>query len=146
VTKSRGRKVKQAEARGLYHQAWKGQHAWVEIFVDNTLNFYEKRPWKWLLLFGYFREGELGGVLFHEIGHHIDTAIRPEFREKEDIADDWSQRLRREWFQRERPMLRRVLRSFAPILRFIFGILAERLLARGEWSRTKYEREMRKIQ
>jgi hypothetical protein len=145
VSKSRGRKVKQAEARGLYHAAWKGQQAWIEIFVDNTLNFYQKRSWRWLLHLGFFRESDLGGVLFHEIGHHIDATIRPEFREKEDIADDWSIRLRRAWFRNEHPLLKKVLRLFVPILRFLSALLAGRLLTRGEWSRAKYERHMKDI-
>jgi hypothetical protein len=37
MTKSRKRKVKVVEARGLYYQAWKGCPAWIKIFVDNTL-------------------------------------------------------------------------------------------------------------
>ena len=43
-------------------------------------------------------------VLFHEIGHHIHATVRPEFREKEDIADDWGKKLtgnyllKRYWF------------------------------------------------
>src|ERR1700685_2279273 len=37
VTKSRGRKVKIMQARGIYHPAWKGEQAWIEIFVDSTL-------------------------------------------------------------------------------------------------------------
>jgi hypothetical protein len=32
-------------------------------------------------------------VLFHEIGHHVHATVRPEFREKEDIADDWGKKL-----------------------------------------------------
>lgn len=32
-------------------------------------------------------------VLFHEIGHHVHTTIRPEFSEKEDVADDWGKKL-----------------------------------------------------
>jgi len=145
VTKSRGRKVKQAEARGLYRAAWKGQQAWIEIFVDNTLNTYQKRSWRWLLHFGYFRESELGGVLFHEVGHHIDATIRPEFREKEDIADDWKAKLMREWIRKERPLLRKVFRLFVPVVRLFSALIAERLLKRGEWSRARYEKHMKKI-
>src|SRR5262249_35545086 len=33
----RGRKYRQAEVRGLYHQASTGGAAWIEILVDNTL-------------------------------------------------------------------------------------------------------------
>jgi hypothetical protein len=144
VTKSRGRKVKILQARGLYHAAWKGKQAWIEIFVDNTLSGYERGFWKWLLLFGCFRENALGGVLFHEIGHHIDATHRPEFREKEDIADDWSKRPSREWFRQERPLLRRVVRLFSPLIRMISGMIAERLLAQGLWSRAKYEQFIKK--
>ncbi|MGB0081760.1 MAG: hypothetical protein WBP90_09560 [Terracidiphilus sp.] len=145
VTKSRGRKVKILQARGLYHPAWKGKQAWIEIFVDSTFAGYEKGGWQWLLRFGYFRENALGGVLFHEIGHHIDATLRPEFREKEDIADDWSKKLGREWFRKERPLLRRILRPFMPLLRVIAGTLAKKYLTDGSWSRSKYESYMKKI-
>jgi hypothetical protein len=145
VTKSRGKKVKILQARGLYHPAWKGKQAWIEIFVDSTLSVYEKGLWRWLLHFGYFQENEIGGVLFHEIGHHIDAAHRPEFREKEDIADDWSKKLSREWFRKKRPLLRRILRLFMPLLRLIAGTLAKKYLTEGIWSRAKYESHMKKI-
>jgi hypothetical protein len=145
VTKSRGRKVKMMQTCGLYHPAWKGKQAWIEILVDSTLSGYEKGWLRWLRLFGAFREHEIGSVLFHEIGHHIDATHRPEFREKEDIADDWSVQLRPAWFRSERPLLRRVLRLFSPILRVILGMMAERLLARGEWTRARYESYMKKI-
>src|ERR1035438_8091554 len=52
VTKSRKRKVRIAAARGLYHQAWKGKQAWIEIFVDNTLSFYDKGFMSLLLQIG----------------------------------------------------------------------------------------------
>jgi hypothetical protein len=145
VTKSRGKKVKILQARGFYHPAWKGKQAWIEIFVDSTLSFYEKGLWRWLLHFGYFQENELGGVLFHEIGHHIDATHRPEFREKEDIADDWSKKLKREWFRKERPFLRRILRLFMPLMRAIASVLAKKYLNNGSWTRAKYESYMKEI-
>jgi hypothetical protein len=145
VTKSRGRKVKIMQARGVYHPTWKGKQPWIEIFVDNTLSSSEKGLWRWLLLFGYFRENELGGVLFHEIGHHIDATHRPEFREKEDVADDWSDRLRRHWFRKERPWTRRLFRLFRLPLRIVATTLAGRLLKEGKWSRSKYEKYLKKI-
>jgi glucosamine 6-phosphate synthetase-like amidotransferase/phosphosugar isomerase protein len=42
VTKARKRKVKIVEAGGLYHAAWHGNRAWIEIFVDNKLQTVEK--------------------------------------------------------------------------------------------------------
>lgn len=145
VTKSRGRKVKIVQTRGLYHPAWKGKQAWIEIFVDSTSSGYEKGLWRWLLHFGYLRETELGGVLFHEIGHHIDKTLRPEFREKEDIADDWSGKLSRHWFRRERPWAMRLIRVFRLSLRIVAATLARRLLSEGKWSRSRYESYLRKI-
>src|SRR5271154_5529478 len=75
VTKARKRKVKIVEARGLYHREWRGDPAWIEIFVDNALERCEKRWWSRL---GFLREAEIGDVLFHEIGHHIHFTARPE--------------------------------------------------------------------
>jgi len=31
-------------------------------------------------------------VLYHELGHHVHYFIRPEYKEKEDVADDWRNR------------------------------------------------------
>jgi hypothetical protein len=39
------------------------------------------------------REVTFGAVLFHEVGHHIHRTIRPEHKEKEDVADLWAKRL-----------------------------------------------------
>jgi hypothetical protein len=94
TTKSRGRKSRSVEARGLYHPAWNGKQAWIEIFVDQSLKISEKKLWGRL---GFIRETALGSVLFHEIGHHIHATVRPEFREKEDIADDWGKKLGRRY-------------------------------------------------
>ena len=41
----------------------------------------------------FIREGPIVDVFFHEIGHHIHHSIRPEFREREDVADVWMVRL-----------------------------------------------------
>jgi len=32
-------------------------------------------------------------VLFHELGHHIHLTRTKEFRDREDVADDWIHRL-----------------------------------------------------
>lgn len=34
-----------------------------------------------------------GLVLFHELGHHIHHTIRPEYTEKEDVAENWAAKL-----------------------------------------------------
>jgi len=120
VTKSRKRKVKIVEARGLYRQAWHGKPAWIQIFVNNTLKNWGKG---WWLRFTFFAEILLGDVLFHEIGHHIHFTARPEHREKEEVADDWMRRLKKNYFRTQRPMLRFVLITLRPILRPMIWLL-----------------------
>ena len=62
-------------------------------------------------------------MLFHEIGHHIHYAVRPEQREKEDVADVWKARLERDYaWQRFRFM-----RIVSRLLWSCFGKHMERL-------------------
>lgn len=114
VTKSRKRKVKLSTARGVYHPAWKGKRPWIEIFVDNTLKPWEKGLW---LMLPFIREMDLRDVLFHEIGHHIHFTARPEYREREDVADVWKVRLERN-YRRQRSV---IVRVFSRLLRVFAG-------------------------
>jgi hypothetical protein len=131
------------ECRGLYHQAWNGNRAWIEIFVDNTLKHWEKG---FSLRIPFIHEDLLGGVLFHEIGHHIHFAARPEYREKEDVADVWKIRLERIYFRQRFPLLR----AFVRLLTFLCGPFYKRLrvkLMKNQlqkcWiSRAEYEEEI----
>src|SRR5262245_4418090 len=61
--RSAGRKVRIAEARGVYRYATRTQPAWIELFVDNI---FEDAP-RWMTVLVPVRELLLGGVLFHEI-------------------------------------------------------------------------------
>jgi hypothetical protein len=108
TTKSRGRKVKMVEARGLYHPASQQRGAWIEIFVDNTLN--RSGVSGWLKRTNWFRDVELSEVLFHEIGHHIHSTIRPEYREREDVADVWKVRLGNNYNRRRYRWLQKLIR------------------------------------
>jgi|HubBroStandDraft_1064217.scaffolds.fasta_scaffold122474_2 hypothetical protein len=123
MTRSRKRKVKTAVARGLYYQEWNGRPAWIKIYIDNTLRGWEKGLW---LRFRFFREMVLGDVLFHEIGHHIHKAVRPEFREREDVADDWKTKLQRQQFALQHPFQRAVIRMFHPLLKKFGTVLTQR--------------------
>jgi hypothetical protein len=87
--KSRKRKVQISRVRGLYHHAWHGKPAWIEIRLDKTLSLIPKML-TWVPL---FRELSIGEVLYHELGHHIHSCVRPEYKEKEDVADDWGIKL-----------------------------------------------------
>jgi hypothetical protein len=145
VTKSRGRKVKVRETRGLYHPASKNEPAWIEIFVDNTLRAWERG---WWLKLRYLREELIGDILFHEIGHHIHFVVRPEYRETEDVADVWKVRLSRNYSRKAYPLLRAVART----VKFLTGNFldrfarksAERALEKGLISRAEFEEQYRK--
>jgi phenylalanine-4-hydroxylase len=102
-TWSRKRTVKVVKTRGLYHYAQKGKTAWIEIFVDRIFDGWEVGFWLKLPL---VRDFLLAPVLFHEIGHHIHATVRPEFQEREDVADRWQVKLETIYYRKERPYLR----------------------------------------
>jgi hypothetical protein len=106
---SRGRKARHADVAGLYHAAWQGQAAWIEIFVDRTLD----GPPRWLLRLRLVRNLLLAFTLFHELGHHIHEVQRPEHKEQEAAADEWRHRLSRDYVRREHPLAWFVLRPIA---------------------------------
>ena len=86
---SRGRRVKKELSLGCYHRRRQGRKPWIEIYVDRILNYGLKLP----LWIPFFRDVLFGKTLFHEVGHHIHLLIKPEYREKEDVADDWGKKL-----------------------------------------------------
>jgi hypothetical protein len=144
VTKSRRRKVSVRDAGGLYHPAFNGKRAWIEIFVDNALRGWETG---WWLRIPLIREGKIGDVLFHEIGHHIHFTCHPEYREREDVADVWKVRLQRQyirhrfrWIATFGRLIRPLLGSFTSGLRAKFEM---RMLRKGQISRAEYEESIR---
>jgi hypothetical protein len=142
VTKARGRKVRIKEARGLYHPASQQRGAWIEIFVDRTLDGWGDR---WLGRTRWVREAEFSDVLFHEIGHHIHFTVRPEYREKEDVADVWKVRLQRNYIQRRYRLIRSLIR-FLHLGGFVdswFAKTSARMLAKGSISRAEHEENVR---
>lgn len=141
VTKTRGRKARIVDARGLYHQEWQGRQARIEIFVDNALKGWERGIW---LKIPFIREGRIGDVLFHEIGHHIHSSIRPEFREREDVADVWMVRLQANYSQTRFPWLTRLLRSLRPLLERPRSKLVSSMLKKGWISRAEFDESVRK--
>jgi hypothetical protein len=88
-TRSRKRKVDKSHILGRYHPEWRGKRPWIEIRVDRRISTFHPRAFLW---FPLGRAICLGTVLYHELGHHVHDFIRPEYKEKEDVADDWSTR------------------------------------------------------
>jgi hypothetical protein len=147
AVKARQRKVRLSAAGGLYHPAANGNRAWIEIFVDNTLRGWEKG---WWLRVPFIRESKLADVLFHEIGHHIHFAVRPEYREKEDVADVWKVRLQRNYHQQRFGWIRIVSRFVRPLLGQSLERQREKLelemLRSGQISRAEYQESVAKRQ
>ncbi len=84
---SKKRRFPQDRVFGRYHYAHKDGPAWIELYADKLVAASNYR----FVPLG--RTAIFGKVLFHEIGHHVHTTVRPEFREKEDVADNWGRKL-----------------------------------------------------
>jgi hypothetical protein len=110
---SRGSKVPSAHVLGYYSQHWKGQPAFIEIYIDRILALYPA----FLLRVPTIGFMLIGKVLFHELGHHLHATSHPEFKQKEDVADAWSKRLMKAAFHKR-------YRSFVPVLKPIYKTLA----------------------
>lgn len=144
VVNSRKKRFRMIQARGVYHPNWNNHPAWIEIFVDNTLRAWERGLW---LKFRLYREPLIGDVLFHEIGHHIHFAVRPEYREREDVADVWKTRLSSNYTRKAYPLFGAIART----LQFLTGRLIAKLvqksakmeLKKGLISRAEFDERMK---
>jgi hypothetical protein len=83
------RKFDKSMILGRYHPATRSSPPYIELRIDKILQGLPALPRRIPLM----RDAMFGHVLFHEIGHHIHSTIRPEHREKEDVADDWAGRI-----------------------------------------------------
>ncbi len=93
-TKHRGQTRRSKEALGNYHQSWQGQPAYIEIFVDNIIAQCPRA-----MRMPPIRDALFSDVVFHEIGHHVHMTRAREFREREEVADDWALRIGRHYFR-----------------------------------------------
>jgi hypothetical protein len=113
-TWSRKRQIRLTDAAGTYHQKHGGQPAFVRIYVDSVLS--SEAPSRVPFFRKFQSKFKLAEVLYHEIGHHIHKTTRPEFREREDVADDWSKKLYRRYFLKRHPFAARTIRAFRPVV------------------------------
>jgi hypothetical protein len=118
-TKARGRKVAVREALGLYHHEWCGKPAWIELFVDSTLEWLPRFFFRWRIL----RHMILARTLFHELGHHLHATQAPVHVEPETVAERWRMQLTREAFVRLHPKSTPLLRVAAALLQPLRGWL-----------------------
>lgn len=93
---SRKHKIRMADALGSYQAAWRSAPASITLYVDNIVRrepgFYWKIP--------IFRYMPIASIFYHELGHHIHSVHEPVYKGREDVADYWSRRLSRMFFQR----------------------------------------------
>jgi hypothetical protein len=74
---------------GRYHPYWAGHRAWIEIVVDRAVPTCPK----YLGWFQWARDMTIAGVLFHEVGHHLDATVGAGARGGEPAAEAWKLRL-----------------------------------------------------
>lgn len=94
-TRGRGRAVLLRDCLGIYHRARRGRPASIELIVDNILG---SMP-RWFLRVPCLRETAIGKVLYHELGHHIHSLFAPEYRKREQVAEQWERRLTRRYLR-----------------------------------------------
>ena len=89
--KYRGKKekLKLNECRGFYHAACGGEPAWIELIIDKIIPDGQRMVWK----IPFIREMRISQALYHEIGHHLHETVAPEYKEKENVADEWERKL-----------------------------------------------------
>lgn len=92
---SRNRKVQLGSRRGWYSYSTRASGARITLLVDRIF----RGETKFTLAFSSFRMMTLGSVLWHEVGHHIHATRRPEYRGKEDVADDWKTKLEKRYIR-----------------------------------------------
>jgi hypothetical protein len=86
---SRKRRVDKSYMLGRYHHGSRNSLPYIELLVDKIVAASER----WAFPIPFLRDIAFGHVLFHELGHHIHSTIRPEHSEKEDVADTWAAKL-----------------------------------------------------
>jgi len=115
---SRNHKILLSDALGTYSAGTRSSPASVSLYVDNIV---DSDP-EWFKRLPVFGHGTLAQVLYHEIGHHIHRAIRPVYKGKEDVANDWSGKLwgnfcrKHYWYVY--PLLWLLARVFVPLAKW----------------------------
>jgi hypothetical protein len=89
-TWSRRRKHSKDRILGRYY--YNNGVSWIELRIDRIVASWKgtPRPLLWIPAIRFLL---VGNTFYHELGHHIHRTVRPEFREKEDVADNWGVKL-----------------------------------------------------
>jgi hypothetical protein len=117
---SRKRKFDKSSVLGRYHGRSGNSSPYIELRVDRIIFGLKRLPSRIPML----RDIVFGHVLFHEIGHHIHRTVRPEYDEKEDVADKWAGKLNRNFVRKKYWYALPIL---IPVLKFY------KLMRRKQW-------------
>jgi hypothetical protein len=109
---SRGHTFPVATIRGFYQQSWQGQPAHIELYVDKILA--PASGWKAHIPTACFFL--IGNTLFHELGHHLHKTKHPEFKEREDVAEEWRKKLVKIAFRKRYPFAMPFVRLLRPFI------------------------------
>jgi hypothetical protein len=109
---SRNRKIGMSQVAGSYQRATRSSPATVTLYVDSIT-----KGWpSWFFHFLIIDFLAVGEVLYHEIGHHIHAVHKPIFEGPENVAEDWSRKLKGAFFRSRYPYLVPVLKLLNPQL------------------------------
>jgi hypothetical protein len=112
-TWSRNRKVRLVEVLGYYSPAVHTSKAFIVLNVDNMC-----RNWDGLLAkLPLVRYMPVCEVLYHEIGHHIHAEHQPVYKGKEDVAENWTRKLRAGFIRKRYWYLMPILYPLGKIVR-----------------------------
>src|SRR6202040_2101970 len=100
------------EALGYYSGASQSSRASITLHIDNIL----KRVTPGELRIPFVRYHPLATVLYHEIGHHIHKEHKPIYEGKENIAEDWSDKLSQRFYRTPYWYLRPLVKAAALFL------------------------------
>jgi hypothetical protein len=111
---SRGRRIRSSRVLAFYSPASRRKRPHIQIYVNKVLKY----P-RWFALFPLLRESWIGVTLFHELGHHVHYTQRPEHREEENVADEWSGKFLKNFIRKKYWYLLPILVPTARIVREI---------------------------
>ncbi|GJM26635.1 MAG: hypothetical protein DHS20C16_30500 [Phycisphaerae bacterium] len=116
-----GKRYLKSECLGMYFQKWKGEPAWIRLIIDNIL---KDCPW-YVSRIPIVQDIVIGQVLYHELGHHIHATSKPEYKDKEDVADRWSGKLMVAYMRKQYWYLTPIFVTVAHIMKFFRRIRAK---------------------
>jgi hypothetical protein len=110
---SRNHKIKLVEALGYYSGASRSSRASITLHIDNILKHVRPRE----LRIPFVRYYPLASVLYHEIGHHIHAEHNPIYDGKENVAEDWSDKLSQRFYRTHYWYLIPLLKPLTPLIK-----------------------------